>query len=218
MSDFKKVVSGIFFAVFLFVGYEAYAIYEARTETADIFSSISTSGKIAIQLEDLSEERVQSLLSVVDPDFYKHNGLDFKTTGAGMTTITQIITQSLYLDKFNPGFERIEQSLIAFFAVTPTISKDEQLTVFINTVDLGVLDGQSIRGFSDASRAYYDKPLKELANDEYLSIVAMIIGPRTFNIKQHPMKNHERVTLIKKLLSGEYVPDGNGDVFYGQKL
>ena len=73
------------------------------------------------------------MLTVQDPKFYEHSGYDFTTPGAGVTTITQAMTKYLYFKKFTKGFKKIEQTLIAWLAITPMVTKDEQLTVFINT-------------------------------------------------------------------------------------
>ena len=198
--------------------YEAFAVIQARSKTQDIFSSILESDKIEIKLQDLSKKRIKSLLTVQDPKFYEHSGYDFTTLGAGVTTITQAMTKYLYFKKFTKGFKKIEQTLIAWLAITPMVTKDEQLTVFINTAYLGTVDGKEVRGFAEASRVYYKKPFNELTETEYLSIVAMLIAPKTFSLKNHPKRNSKRVELIKKLIKGEYVPTSNNDIFYGQKI
>jgi len=200
------------------LSYEAFAVIQARSKTQEIFSSILESDKIKIKLQDLSTKRKKSLLAVQDPKFYEHSGYDFTTPGAGVTTITQAMTKYLYFNKFTKGFKKIEQTLIAWLAITPMVTKDEQLTVFINTAYLGTVDGKDVRGFAEASRVYYKKPFNELTETEYLSIVAMLIAPKTFSIKNHSERNSKRVELIKKLIKGEYMPTQNNDIFYGQKI
>ncbi len=198
--------------------YEAFAVIRAKSKTTEIFANALKEENIQITLKDISKEKINSLLSVQDPSFYKHNGFDFKTPGAGKTTITQAITKYLYFEKFSKGFKKIEQTLIAWLVITPVISKDDQLTVFLNSAYIGHIDGKEIRGFSDASKFYYNKSFNELTENEYLSIVAMLIAPKDFNIKTNSKNNLKRVSLIKQLLNGKYVPTNNSDVFYGQKL
>jgi len=43
----------------------------------------------------------------------------------------------MYIYNFKPGFMKIKQTLIAWLAVDPLVSKDDQLTVFINTSYMG---------------------------------------------------------------------------------
>jgi len=214
----KIVLKIVFFVLMLLIGYEAAAVLKARSNTAEIFTKALEEQNIEIQLSELSKQRLAALLAVQDPKFFDHKGFDFQTPGAGVTTITQAMTKYLYFSSFTAGFDKIEQTLIAALAVTPQVSKNDQLTVFLNTAYLGHIKKQEIRGFAEAARAYYGKPFKELSEDEYLSLVAMLIAPKTFNLNEHPDKNKERVSRIKKLLSGEYQPTDNSDLYYGQDI
>ena len=214
----KRFIKILLIALIVISSYETFAVLKARSETKAIFSSALQSKNIKVKLQDLSKDQIKALLAVEDPKFYEHNGFDFKTPGACVTTITQAVVKYLYFKKFTKGFKKIEQTLIAWLAITPMVSKNDQLTVFINTAYLGTVDGKEIRGFGGASRVYYKKKFNELNEIEYLSIVAMLLAPKTFNIKNHPKNNFERVKLIKKLLSGEYVPTKNNDILYGQKI
>ena len=45
--------------------------------------------------------------------------------------------------------------------------------------------------------------------------IKTISPPKTFHIKNHPDWNAERVTRIKKLITGEYKPKGLMDMYYG---
>lgn len=215
MNIFKRIVIVLFF-VFLF--YEVYAVLHARFITPELFAQALQSENIKLSLSDISEKQISALLAVEDPAFFNHNGIDTKSPGAGLTTITQSLTKHLYFKKFTPGFKKIEQSLIAWLAVSPQISKEDQLTLFINSSYLGHVEGKAIIGFDNASQTYYNKPFHLLTTDEYLSIVAMLIAPKTFHILEQVNRNKMRVSLIKKLLSGEYIPTQNSDVLYGQEI
>ena len=213
--SYKKQISLLLLAAFFaLLGYETIAVINARTATPEIFSNALSPDKIEISLSQISNNRLQSLLQVEDPNFYQHNGIDLVTAGAGLTTITQGMVKYLYFDNFEPGFAKIEQTLIACFAVTPMVSKDDQLTVFINTAYFGTVNNKKVTGFPAASMTYFEKPLTEISDTEFLSLVAMLIGPDHYSIKYHPERNQARVTKIMRLLSGEYVPTGVTDVLY----
>jgi membrane peptidoglycan carboxypeptidase len=137
--------------------------------------------------------------------------VDFSTPGAGITTITQGLVKHLYFDQFRPGIAKIKQTLIAIYVLNPLMSKEDQLRFFINTVYLG----RGINGFEQAAKVYFHKSFAQLTDDEYISIVAMIIAPETFNIEKFPARNRERVERIKRLVSGEYKPRGLFDLYYG---
>ncbi len=214
----KKIITVLFMVLFIVILYETYAVFKARSETPKIFNTLLKSEKIKLQLLDLTQKQKTILLTIEDPNFYSHNGFDFKTAGAGLTTITQAMVKYLYFDHFEAGFKKLEQTLIAWLAVTPLISKDEQLTVFINTAYMGKVNGKQTRGFADASKAYYDKDFSTLNNDEYISLVALLIAPDTFHILKHKERNNERVKLIKKVLAREYKPKGLNDMLFGQVI
>lgn len=194
----------------------SYIVIDARQKTQQTFNELLSPQKLELTLTDISDDRIHSLLMIQDPNFYQHNGYDFSTPGAGLTTITQAMVKYLYFDNFKPGFMKIKQTLIAWLAVDPLVSKDDQLTVFINTAYMGVNEKEEVMGFADAAKTYFGKQFNELTEDEYLSLVAMLIAPNQFNVKHHSEQNRARVETIKKVLSGEYKPKGLRDVYYGQ--
>ena len=103
-------------------------------------------------------------------------------------------------------------TLIAWLALDPMVRKQDQLTLFLNLMGLG----QGVQGFAAASRHYYHKPFRELTEDEYISLVAMVVAPRTFNLRDHPQRNALRVERIKALVAGRYQPKGLCDLYYGR--
>lgn len=213
----------IFSAIFVYYGY---SIQEARKYTREIISldvakdqwrpQNGTIRKFEIFSHDLSKRQTEILIKVEDPGFYDHNGIDLSTPGAGLTTITQAITKKLYFDGFKPGIAKIKQSLIARFVVNDLISKDDQLTLFINTMYFGKVDGKHIIGLESAAGAYYHQPVKMLTEEQYISLIAMLVMPSTFHIIDHPAWNRDRTNRIKALVAGEYKPKGLMDQFYGE--
>jgi len=193
--------------------YYAIIIVNAYFETPRIVSEILVSDKMVLRLEDFPDDYLHILLTVEDPNFYSHNGVDLSTPGAGITTIAQGIVKYHYFEHFKPGIAKLKQSLIAL-VLNSRVDKNTQLRIFINTIYMGTLNGQRIGGFNDAARVYYGKSFSELTGNEYLSLVAMIVAPDGFNVQKHPAENAERVRRIKRLLGGECQPAGNSDVYY----
>jgi len=171
-----------------------------------------------ITVDQLGKARVEWLLTVEDPNFYHHHGVDFRTPGAGYTTITQGVVKILFFRDFKPGFLRwrkVQQSIIAL-AFDARVSKQEQLSLFVNSVYLGTVHGRDVRGFSEASETYFKKPAGELTDQEFLSLVAMILAPNSYNVSTHPQENHQRVQRIQNLLAGRCRPAGHTDIEYSQ--
>jgi membrane carboxypeptidase/penicillin-binding protein len=193
-------------------GYYGVEIFRARAYTQNVLIPSWTSTSFALPLKDVSDRQIDILLAVEDPAFYHHNGIDLRTPGAGLTTITQALVKILYFESFKPGIAKIKQSLLAVFVLNALISKDDQLQLFFNHCRLG----KGTSGFTDAAQRYYGKSFHELTEDEYIALVAMVIAPYTFNVRDYPERNTERTARIKKLLTGDYVPKGLCDLSYGK--
>jgi len=185
----------------------------ARRHTPHIVQEIIQSDAIVLQLSDVSDRQLHILLTVEDPNFYNHRGVDLRTPGAGLTTITQGLVKKLYFKEFKPGIRKIKQTLIARFALDPLVSKDDQLTLFINIFDFCF----GAKGFGEAAQYYYGKSFHELSEDEYISLVAMCVGCGSYNPIYNAEVNAERVSRIKKVLSGEYIPEKMKDIYYGDE-
>lgn len=196
-------------------GYCVMVVVGARRATPAIMKEALAPAKIKITAADLPRRRLDDLLKVEDPAFLAHKGIDLATPGAGLTTITQALVKLFYFEHFKPGFNKIKQSLIARYAVHPLVSKQDQLTLLLNYAYLGRCRGAEMRGFPAAARCYYGRPLAQLQDEEYLSLVAMLIAPDTFNPVYNPQANHDRVERIKKVISGQYKPKSHMDIYYG---
>jgi membrane carboxypeptidase/penicillin-binding protein len=222
----KKI--GIVFSLFIvgIIAYSSGVVFQAASYTDEVILKDYGKGEwriyggekrlIALSVEDLSQKQIDWLLKIQDPGFYEHNGIDLLTPGAGLTTVTQSIVKKLYFKEFKPGFRKYKQSIIARLVVNKKLEKNEQLEIFLNSVYMGSPNGNEIYGLSKASQVYYEKSFKHLSDDEYLSLIAMLIGPNHFSILEAPKKNKERVLRIKAVLAGEYKPRELTDVYYNR--
>ncbi len=193
-----------------------YVVFKARMETPRIINQALQAENISLKVSDLSKWQLDALLMIEDPAFFKHKGVDLKTPGAGLTTITQSLVKIYYFERFKPGLAKIKQTLIARLALDPLVSKDLQLQLFINNVYLGNVNNEPVNGFDKAAKVYYGKPVNKLSEREYLSIVAMIISPKGFHILERPAANAERTERLLKVVSGEYQPKHLMDMYYGK--
>lgn len=194
----------------LLVGYETVAVLRARARTPAI---LAAHGDRTVTVATLPARRVAMLLRVEDPGFLTHKGVDFSTPGAGATTITQGLVKRLYFERFEPGFAKIEQSLIAWLALHPAASKREQLDLMLNYAWFGSVGGRPVIGFARAAQAFHRRPLSALSDREYLSLVAMLIAPLDLNPVRRPAANAARVRRIGALLAKRCVPRDHDDVW-----
>lgn len=227
---FKRVgmflLMGLIIVVFSFSIYSFAVVYNAREYTRlvvlpDLNSSRwrpfqGTAIDFGIKAGDMPDHFIKLLLKVQDPGFYFHNGIDLSTPGAGLTTITQAIVKKLYFHEFQSGFMKLKQSLIARFVVHQMISKDDQITLFLNSMFFGMIDNMPQVGLQNAAGGFFHKYAKDLSKDEFISLIAIIVSPNTFNLRDHPAWNKLRSDRIRKLESGEYTPKHLMDQYYGK--
>ncbi|WP_159726187.1 transglycosylase domain-containing protein [Methylosinus sp. Ce-a6] len=196
---FKLLAAAAAVALLGFVGYEAVSVALARAATPEIFARYEAeTDNGAKPPAGLSGERIETLLKVQDPSFWTHGGVDWSAPLA--TTVTQSIVKRLYFEDFKPGFAKIRQTLIAQFAVGPLTSKNAQLAAFID-----------VNGFDGASRKWFGKPLAELGDEEFLSLVATNNSPNDY--APGTQANAERVRRIEKYLAGLCQRQGFADVW-----
>jgi membrane carboxypeptidase/penicillin-binding protein len=173
--------------------------------------------KIDLELADLTDQQLETLLKIQDPNFYHHRGFDFTTPGAGVTSLSQGLVKLFYFNNFKPGIKKLEQTLIARFAFDALTPKDTILKLFINHVYLGQRDGKPIYGLADGSDFYFNKKFKDLTDNDFLALIAMLRAPFTFHYLNQRAENDLRVSRIRKYLAGEYIPKDNSDWQYDRE-
>ena len=204
-------LAGLFVLALLaiLVAYELFALYRARQATPRVLAA-ATQGEL--EPADLPKQRLEMLIKVEDPGFYAHRGVDFSTPGAGMTSITQSLVKRFYFDDFEPGFAKLEQSLIARFVLDPAMPKAAQLKAYLNHSHFGWRDRRPIVGLAAAARTYYRREPAQLTDRQFLSLIAMLMSPRTLDPLRHPHANAERVRRIESMLAGRCAAQGLRDV------
>lgn len=167
----------------------------------------------SLTADSLTPEQLEILIRVEDPRFFTHHGIDLSTPGAGATSITQGLVKFLFFQRFRPGVAKIRQTFLAI-GFDARISKRDQLALFLNRAYLGTHEGRPVHGFAAASHAYFGKDVRELTRREWISLVAMVVGPNDYHVVTRPAQNADRVARIEKLLRGQCRPAGLMDVVY----
>lgn len=169
-----------------------------RTFTAYKFEKVS--------IEDIPQAMKDAIISTEDKNFYKHRGFD--TLGLvrstitnlasgklkqGASTITQQLARILFLSN-EKTFDRKIKELIIAHRIEKTISKDEILEMYLNTVYLG----SGAYGVLAASQIYFGKPLKDLTLSETALIAGLPQAPSIyspFNNLDAAIKRRNQVLL-----------------------
>jgi membrane peptidoglycan carboxypeptidase len=192
--------------------WEAYALLRAERSTPAILAAWRAKAQQVPQIE-LTPEQQAILLTIEDPGFERHNGIDMTSPGQGLTTITQALVKIFYFERFSPGIAKIEQSLIARFILHNHVSKEEQLKLFVSLARFGEVRGNEVTGFAQAAEAHFGKPFDQLTREQYIGLVAMLIAPIDIR-PDKPAALAERVARITALLAGRCAPSGLLDTSY----
>jgi membrane carboxypeptidase/penicillin-binding protein len=178
----------------------------------------------------LSPRQRDILLKVEDPTFLEHHGLSL-ADGQGSTTITSSMARDVLLFHAElPGARGLVQRFYrAVFAcckkidigrdamalvLDAKVSKQRQLELFSAQIYMGTLAGIQVRGLGQASLGYFGKPLAQLGEADFVSLVAMIKGPNQFHPVSQPQAFALRRTRVAAVVSGACRPSGWFDTSY----
>lgn len=192
--------------------YEGWRVWAAHRQLEAAFAPYRDGAGGVLQWRELTAWQQNALILIEDPAFFDHNGIDMTSAGAGVTSITQAIAKRLFFEDFRPGFAKIEQSLIARFVISPNVSKEEQLTAFLNVAYLGEHEGKEIVGFRMAAEAYFGKNLAALSEAEFLRLTGALLAPRSYPPIAGNTASDNRLARLERYVAGACAPASNGDV------
>jgi membrane carboxypeptidase/penicillin-binding protein len=223
----KKRLKPIFLGlVVLLISYLSVTAIWANSVAAELLQTTpSANHQIGIQPQHLA-----ALIKIEDPEFYDHHGLSIQK-GQGLTTITSVVARDLFLRNQDlNGFRGVLQAFYrAAFNCCKRIdlgrdmmavvldshaTKQQQLNLFINNAYWGTMNGKAVVGMEVAARAYYDKNILDLTDDEAYGLIAMLIAPNHYHPTASPELHAQRVQRIKAVVAGQCVPSGWLDLAY----
>ncbi len=190
-------------AILAAVAYCAAVLLLVNIRTVGQARTALASDWIHIRPTDLSGWQKCALVTVQDPHFYENPGVRHAFRVAFTNTaLEQIVLRELHFADNKPGITGTIQMMAACDALDRFVSKDDQLTLFINAASFGRdLGGKPINGFAAAANAYFNKSFAQLSGREYLSLVAMLIDPAHLDPRTHARENAERQASFKDILN-----------------
>ena len=173
----------------------------------------------AFKFEKVSIDRIpkylkEAVIATEDKNFYRHRGFD--TMGMvrstitniasgevkqGASTITQQLARILFLSN-ERTFDRKIKELIIAHRIEKTISKDEILEMYLNSVYLG----SGVYGVSSAARTFFDKDLSQLTLAEQALIAGLPQAPSIYSPfanKKAGLKRRNQV--LRRMYRNKYI-------------
>ena len=186
------------------------------------------SNRIPVAKDMIPENLAHAFVSIEDERFYEHNGIDIKgiiraayvgvSNGfrftEGASTITQqllknnVFTNWTKEDGFMDKIKRKIQEQYLAIELTKTMSKDDVLVNYMNTINLG----QNTLGVQAASLRYFNKSVNTLTLSECAVIAGITQNPSKFNPISHPDNNAQRrEKVLNNMLEQGYITQAEYD-------
>ena len=180
------------------------------------------SNRIPVTQDMIPEDLAHAFVAIEDERFYEHNGIDIKgilraayvgiSNGfhftEGASTITQqllknnVFTDWTSEDSFTESLKRKIQEQYLAIELTKSMSKDEVLLNYMNTINLG----QNTLGVQAASLRYFNKSVNSLSLSECAVIAGITQNPSRLNPISHPEENAKRrEKVLKNMLEQGYI-------------
>ena len=197
-------------------------VYDCEGNKLDELIAVN-SNRIIVTQDKIPENLAHAFVALEDERFYQHNGIDYKslvragyqfvkTMGdetQGASTITQqLLKNTIFTSWTSEGDNMIKkikrkfQEQFLAIELTKTLSKDEVLVRYMNTINLG----QNTLGVEAAAQRYFGKSCSELTLSECAVIAAITQNPSRYNPISHPDQNAKRrKTCLENMLRLEFI-------------
>lgn len=150
----------------------------------------------------------KAVLSVEDPKFLDHHGLDFRGIGRAMfinlkslrfkqggSTLSNQLIKILAARQERNLFLKLEELVMSIF-LEIDFSKEQIIEKYLNEVYVGQSGTIEVHGVEEAARLFFGKSQNELTLKEATLIAAMIRGPNFYNPYRHLQRALDRSSFI----------------------
>ena len=183
-------------------------VYDCEGNKLDELIAVNSNRTIVTQ-DKIPENLAHAFVAIEDERYYQHSGIDYKsmvragyqfikTMGdetQGASTITQQLLKNTIFttwtsegDNMIKKIKRKVQEQYLAIELTKTLSKNDMLVRYMNTINLG----QNTLGVEAASQRYFGKSCSELTLSECAVIASITQNPTRYNPISHPDRNAER--------------------------
>jgi penicillin-binding protein 1B len=177
-----------------------------------------------VRYDDLPLTLVDAILSAEDKRFFEHGGFDFiRIVGAawadvrhssqhyqGASTITMQLARTFFFSNERTWRRKLAEAMVSI-ELEQRFSKQQIFEMYANEVYLGNRGSFGIRGFSEASVAYFGKDLRQLSLGECAYLAGIIRAPNYYSsADRHPERGGQaRDRVLTQMLENKYINEGD---------
>ena len=242
MNQLRFFTKSIIFLFFIFLicltGLYTYAYFSPKLELASvgqmyiydkddnlIYQGSGTSEWV--DLEDISENLLNAVISVEDKNFYTHQGFDYLRIAKAMltniksgsivqgaSTISQQYIKNMYLEFDKTWSRKIEEAFLTL-ELEVHYDKDEILEGYLNTINFGAGN----YGIMNASSYYFNKDAKDLTLEEAIMLAGIPKNPTKYNPVTHydDCINRAKVVALT-MLNNEVIDQETYNSLFKEKI
>ena len=160
--------------------------------------------RVSVPLAEIPTHVQKAFVAAEDKRFFQHKGIDERgvirafvgnlaepTRPQGGSTITQQLAKNLLVGD-DVTYERKIREMIVAARIERTLSKEEILELYLNSIYLG----RASWGIELAAKTYFGKPAKALTQAEGALLAGLTKGPNFYNPDRHPDRARERLAYV----------------------
>ncbi len=177
-----------------------------------------------VRYDDIPPVLVQAVISIEDKRFFQHSGFDpvrivealwvdlkQHRNAQGASTLTQQLARNLWLDSRKTWARKFDELLITVH-LERKLTKQKIFEYYANQVDLGRRGSFAIRGFGEASQAYFGKDIRQLSLPEAATLAGLIQEPSFRNPVRWPERARlRRNVVLARMLDNGYISQAQYD-------
>jgi penicillin-binding protein 1B len=173
-----------------------------------LFDAEQRSKRELVKYDEIPSVMVQAVLAIEDRRFFEHSGVNFGRTleavwedvlrqrrAQGGSTLTQQLARGFFLTPEKSIKRKVTEMLIAE-ELEQKFTKQQIFEIYGNWVDLGQRGSFAISGFAEASKAYFNKSLKDISLPEAALLAGLIQRPSYLSPYRHPERAMDRRNLV----------------------
>ena len=154
--------------------------------TADKSARAAGRNGATLSLQSTTELLPNTLLAVIDPNFYNNSNL----------TISPLTSRLVNI--YFPDATTLANNMMVV-SLQLNNTRTDILEAYINDVYLGQNDAHPITGFAAASQVYFKKPFSQLQPQDIALLVGLIASPDAFDPRHFPDKTLAQRNAVLQL-------------------
>jgi penicillin-binding protein 1B len=182
--------------------------YELEPQIVTAFDVEQRAKRQIVKYDQIPKVMVNAVLAIEDRRFFQHGGVNFVRMAEaawidfwherheqGGSTLTMQLSRGFFLTPQKTIRRKLTEMLIAE-ELEQKFSKQQIFEFYANWVDLGQRGSFTISGFGQASRAYFNKDLKDISLPEAALLAGIIQRPSYLSPYRHPERALERRNVV----------------------